>query len=372
MFDPIGGFERMIDQFLAYLDTAYRIGDPEVAAMRRELLSDPKQLALEPIFEAVPRYEPWDHGLEELLADSTGRLPGFSRTQREAFVELALSGLFERDRKSTTLKGAYRPYAHQIDMLHRGVADGTPGIVTSGTGSGKTESFMLPILAHLAREACSWPAPSQPYDDDWLEPKQSFRLHRRNEHPNRPKAVRALILYPLNALVEDQMVRLRKAVDSPEAREVMDRHFNGNRIFFGRYTGKSPVTGFAQHPRRADEQVWKDRATRSRASLKKQMKRYKSIQARLAAENAPADLRYVFPSTDGGELISRWDMQATPPDILVTNQSSSTPCSSARSTRRSWTRRGTGSCRIPMRASTSFSTSCTSSADLPARRWPGF
>ena len=321
MFDPIGGFERMIDQFLAYLDTAYRIGDPEVAAMRRELLSDPKQLALEPIFEAVPRYEPWDHGLEELLADSTRRLPGFSRMQREAFVELALSGLFERDRKSTTLKGAYRPYAHQIDMLHRGVADGTPGIVTSGTGSGKTESFMLPILAHLAREACSWPAPSQPYDDDWLEPKQSFRLHRRNEHPNRPKAVRALILYPLNALVEDQMVRLRKAVDSPEAREVMDRHFNGNRIFFGRYTGKSPVTGFAQHPRRADEQVWKDRATRSRASLKKQMKRYKSIQARLAAENAPADLRYVFPSTDGGELISRWDMQATPPDILVTNQS---------------------------------------------------
>ncbi|NGE24330.1 hypothetical protein G5637_37500, partial [Klebsiella pneumoniae] len=31
--------------------------------------------------------------------------------------------------------------------------------------------------------------------------------------------------------------------------------------------------------------------------------------------------RYIFPSTDGGEMVSRWDMQATPPDVLVTNAS---------------------------------------------------
>jgi hypothetical protein len=28
----------------------------------------------------------------------------------------------------------------------------------------------------------------------------------------------------------------------------MDRHFKGNRIFFGRYTGNTPVTGFRRHP----------------------------------------------------------------------------------------------------------------------------
>ncbi|MBB4274128.1 DEAD/DEAH box helicase [Rhizobium mongolense] len=321
MFDPIGAFDRMIDQFQAYLDTAYRIGDPGVAEMRRALLSKPEQLALDPIFEAVPRYETWEFGLEGLLGDKGGILKEFDQEQREAFVELALAGLFDRDKDAKEIKGAYKPYLHQIQMLEKGLGNGTPGIVTSGTGSGKTESFMLPILAQLAKEATTWPAPAKPYDDDWLDPKKSFQLHRRNEHKGRPKAVRALVLYPLNALVEDQMVRLRKAVDSPEAREVMDRHFKGNRIFFGRYTGKSPVTGFRQHPRLADEQVWKDRAERSRAKLKKEMKRYRAIQRRLADEGKDKNLRFVFPSTDGGELISRWDMQATPPDILVTNQS---------------------------------------------------
>lgn len=321
MFDPIGGFDRMIDQFQAYLDTAYRIGDPTVAEMRRALLSKPEQLALDPIFEAVPRYEPWDDGLEELLIDKAQILKGFDSRERKAFIELALSGLFDRDKDSTEIKAAYKPYRHQIQMLAKGVGRGTPGIVTSGTGSGKTESFMLPILAQLAKEATTWPALNKPYDDDWLDPNKSFQLHRRNEHEGRPKAVRALVLYPLNALVEDQMVRLRKAIDSPEARDAMDRNFGRNRIFFGRYTGKSPVTGFRRHPRLADQPAWKDRAERSRTKLKKEMKRYRAIQRRLAEEGRAEELRFVFPSTDGGELISRWDMQATPPDILVTNQS---------------------------------------------------
>lgn len=321
MFDPIGGFNRMIDQFLAYLDTAYRIDDPRMSAMRRELLSTPGQLALDPIFEAVARYKPVSYGLEGLIDDPEGRLPHFSRNERQAFAELALSGLFDRkDKSSTEFRGAYAPYLHQVQMLEKGARDGTPGIVTSGTGSGKTESFMLPILAQLAKEATKWPAPLQPVDDTWLDEGQKFRLHRRNEHPDRPKAVRALILYPLNALVEDQMVRLRKALDSDDAQDVMARHFNGNRIFFGRYTGKSPAKGFLEHPRKNKDPSWKARNNRERKELRNSLRRYQSIQNRLATEADP-DLRYIFPTTDGAELISRWDMQDTPPDILVTNQS---------------------------------------------------
>ncbi|WP_237152367.1 DEAD/DEAH box helicase [Oryzibacter oryziterrae] len=311
----------MIDQFLAYLDTAYRIGDKDMADMRRELLSQPGELALDPIFEVVPRYETCGHGLETLIDDPEHRLKGLNKRERTAFVQLALSGLFERDFKSSTLKGIYEPYLHQIEMLERGVSDGTPSIITSGTGSGKTEAFMLPVLAQISKEASSWPKPNAPYDDAWLDPKKSFELYRRNEHPGRPKAVRALILYPLNALVEDQMVRLRKALDSPEAHAAMDLNFSGNRIFFGRYTGKSPVTGFMRHPRRAKNEMWKHRAARARDKLKIEMKRYRAIQRRLLDEGRSEELRYAFPSTDGGELISRWDMQATPPDILVTNQS---------------------------------------------------
>jgi hypothetical protein len=320
MFDPIGGFNRMIEQFLAYLDTAYRIDDPRVSALRRKLLTTPGELALDPIFEAVSRYETVEYGLEGLAQDRDGKLPHFRPEERQAFVELALSGLFDRDKSSIEFKGAYAPYVHQIDMLEKGARDGTPGIVTSGTGSGKTESFMLPILAQLAREATKWPAPLQPLDDDWLADRGRFREHRRNEHPDRPKAVRALILYPLNALVEDQMVRLRKALDSDDAQDVMARHFNGNRIFFGRYTGKSPAKGFQRHPRLSNDRTWKGRNGRERRELKTELRRYQSIQQRLATDGDP-DLRYIFPTTDGAELISRWDMQATPPDILVTNQS---------------------------------------------------
>ncbi|MBY5351292.1 DEAD/DEAH box helicase [Rhizobium leguminosarum] len=320
MFDPIGGFDRMIEQFMVYLDTAYRIDDRKVNAMRRELLSTPGQLALDPIFEAVPRYETERYCLEALIEDKDGRLPGFSRQERRAFVELALSGLFDRDTESAEIRGAYPPYLHQVQMLSKGVEDGTPGIVTSGTGSGKTESFMLPILAQLAREAITWPAPLRPVDDDWLEDRKSFQFHRRNEHPDRPKAIRALVLYPLNALVEDQMVRLRKALDSPAAQAVMQKHFKGNRLFFGRYTGKSPVTGLLDHPRRSDNKSWKKRNSKARRDLKVELQRYQSIHSRLDADADP-DLHYIFPTTDGSELISRWDMQETPPDILVTNQS---------------------------------------------------
>ncbi|TCQ09611.1 helicase-like protein [Rhizobium sp. PP-F2F-G36] len=320
MFDPIGGFTRMIDQFLSYLDTAYRIEDPTMAERRRRLLSSPGQLALDPIFETVPRYKTWGKGLEALLTDEK-TLPGFNTKERRAFVELALSGLYDRDLDTATLKGAYEPYLHQIEMLTKGVGDGTPGIVTSGTGSGKTEAFMLPILAQLAKEATTWPSTARPVDDDWLNKGKTFAFHRRHENEKRPKAVRALILYPLNALVEDQMVRLRKAIDSPAAHEVMREHFNGNRIFFGRYTGESPVTGFREHPRRAKQDYWKGKAERSRKSLRTKMRRYRDIQKRIAEEKTRPDLRYIFPSTDGSELISRWDMQETPPDILVTNQS---------------------------------------------------
>lgn len=316
MFDPIGGFNRMIEQFLAYLDTAFRIDDPEVSGMRRELLARKGQLALDPIFETVPRYKTWHTGLEGLLSDQTV-LANFNAKERAGFVELALSGLFDRDKKSPTLKGDYEPYLHQVKMLERGVGDGTPGIVTSGTGSGKTESFLLPVLAQIAKEAVSWPEPLAPLDDAWIDGKK-FEYHRRGEHPARPKAVRALVLFPLNALVEDQMVRLRKAVDSPEAHAAMDRHFNKNRIFFGRYTGQTPVPGFKEHPRKSEDKDWKKRSKASTEKVLTELRRYKALQSRIS--NDP-EVRYVFPSTRGGELVTRWDMQETPPDILVTNQS---------------------------------------------------
>ena len=55
--------------------------------------------------------------------------------------------------------------------------------------------------------------------------------------------MRALIVYPMNALVEDQLSRLRRALDSPEARSWLADNRDRNRIYFGRYNSSTPVPG---------------------------------------------------------------------------------------------------------------------------------
>lgn len=333
MIDPLGGTRRIRDSLLAYFDTAFRIRDDAVADRRRELLEQVGTLLAEPYLEPVPRYRAADRDLESLVEDDPsnpiGHLP---RDARRAFVELALSGLFDgEDSEDPELRrrGRYPPYVHQIEMLGRGTRPGQPGVVTSGTGSGKTESFMMPILASLAEEAVRWPAPAPGFPaSDWYDGADQFRFQREREDSGRPKAVRALILYPMNALVEDQMTRLRKTLDSPEATSVMDERFAGNRLFFGRYTGASPVTGHRRHPR--DPQRHKPRTAELRRELKEiartqaaARKRDRRLleEARSEGRDPPDLARYLFPSVGGAELVSRWDMQETPPDILVTNAS---------------------------------------------------
>lgn len=338
MLDPIGGFARMRDFFISYIETAFRIADPVTAAERRTLLSTPDVLATEPFVEPVLRYQVQRQKLEALLDGEV--LGPLSRNARVAFIELALSGLFDGRDADGELRRAseYDPYTHQIRMLERGIRPGQPSIVTSGTGSGKTESFMLPILASICQEGVRWPAPSTDYlSSAWWRRGQSFnrRRHQRSgEAPGRRPAVRALILYPMNALVADQMVRLRKALDSDAARDTMDRRLAGNRIFFGNYTGETPVTGHERHPRRADDPVEARRRQRRLSKLRASMARMDDDQdaarrhdefmrqeAEAAGRRPPDETRYIFSSLDGGEMVSRWDMQAAPPDILVTNAS---------------------------------------------------
>ena len=87
-------------------------------------------------------------------------LAGLDADARRAFVDLVLAGLFP-SRPKEPCDGdwpldrvpLFKPYSHQVEMLRRGVRTGTPGIVTSGTGSGKTEAFLLPLLARIVQEA---------------------------------------------------------------------------------------------------------------------------------------------------------------------------------------------------------------------------
>ena len=318
MLDPIGGFERMKDFFVSYVETAFRISDERTSRARRDLLFSPNVLATEPFIEPVLRYTAAERPLERLIDDEDALGP-ISREGREAFVELALSGLFDGEdapgpgirRRST-----YNPYVHQEKMLARGVRPGQPGIVTSGTGSGKTESFMLPLLAKIADEAVRWPAPERGYLDHmwWRNSNDRYKPRRNLENHGRPAAMRAIILYPMNALVDDQMVRLRKALDSDAARQVMDSRFSGNRVFFGQYNSATPVTGFQassaplqrsgrnQAAPASDEQVARRNAQNGRQSGCRKEARRRSQEGsrpRRAQGAGPRADSFSHPSTAG-------------------------------------------------------------------------
>ena len=77
----------------------------------------------------------------------------------------------------------YKLFAHQVDAV-RQAADGRTVVVAAGTGSGKTESFLIPIIDRLISDA-------EKGLDDLSQP-----------------GVRALVIYPLNALVNNQVDRL--------------------------------------------------------------------------------------------------------------------------------------------------------------------
>ena len=358
MFDPIGGFERIRDLYITYLETAFRIDNPQIMEERRKLLEEMGTLCTSPFLEPVPRYRDAGWSVDKLVNDleSDERLPGFSIEERQAFSDLVLSGLFDSEIDETNtgrkLRGMFPIYQHQAEMLQRGTCQGKPGVVTSGTGSGKTESFLLPVLAMLAKEAISWDCPGEGYlkrrwwqrewdprlqefpaYDTWkdlpsaLRPTEAspqrtpFVPQRAGE--NRPAAMRALILYPMNALVEDQMVRIRMALDSDLARETCTNRFKGNRFFFGRYTSSTPITDFHIHPRISASDDLKRRRSKLQ-SLFQEMRLMQATQRnarRTFPERSQESARFQFPTVDGSEMVSRWDMQCHPPDILITNVS---------------------------------------------------
>ncbi|MCW2283799.1 hypothetical protein M2323_001769 [Rhodoblastus acidophilus] len=336
MLDALGGFNRIRDFFITYVETAFRISNPAIQDARRDLLLTPGAFAVDPFVEPVVRYSSSKQTLEDLL-NQTDVLAPLGREARKAFIELALSGLFPGEDAPAgdelRRQSFYAPYVHQIEMLKRGLRAGTPGIVTSGTGSGKTESFMLPVLAQIAKEAVEWTPPATGYLQGrwWRIKQQGYQAQRQGE--TRPPAVRALILYPMNALVSDQMVRLRKALDSDAAAAIMEARFNGNRIFFGQYNGETPVPGHHTHPRLDDERE-RGRTQRRRQRMKAAMvaidedqeaarkfDKNAADEARKRGQEPPEETRFIFPALDGGEMVSRWDMQHRPPDILVSNPS---------------------------------------------------
>ena len=298
--DPFKIYELLCDSYIRYIQTIMGFNSEKLEKERDKLLREKGLLFQEPRFEPIFPYPSSEKTLSELCLNS--QLPS---ELGEFLAEGGDEGLAPIDRPL---------YKHQVEAIKASVIDGKDVVVTTGTGSGKTECFLLPIFSYLIKESQGWSDyEERKQDQPWWQTRQGSNKKRvpQRKGENRPAAVRALILYPLNALVEDQLMRLRRACDSDEARNWLEQNRGNNRFYFGRYTGLTPVPG-----QEKSEKNTNPNARRLQNQLEKLQK-----QAEKAKETE--ETRYFFPSTDpdASEMWSRWDMQDHPPDILITNYS---------------------------------------------------
>ena len=181
-----------------YITSTYHISNPALVELRDELLAREGAIAQRPYIESSARY-----------------------AARRRFVSLAIPPSVKDLLSTLGERGVIfdPPYDHQASALELALAPEYRDIVvTTGTGSGKTEAFLLPILGRLAAEASVSPS--------------KFAT----------RAVRALLLYPMNALVNDQLGRLRVLFGGNDLARWFTDH-GGRPMKFARYTGRSLYPG---------------------------------------------------------------------------------------------------------------------------------
>lgn len=215
---PVTASKEITGKYIRYLRTIFKIHDEDYARQFEKALADESSFAIGPYLDLTDSFVK-GYSIAELI--SQGML---------SVSFLRLNSPIER-----------KLYKHQEIAVEKAYRNENM-VISTGTGSGKTESFLIPIFNYLFRE---------------------------HEQGTLSAGVRALIIYPMNALANDQMERLRSLlVDVPE-------------ITFGIYTGQT-------------KQGYNDALTE-----------YKSLnEGRMPKKN---------------ELICRDQITANPPHILITN-----------------------------------------------------
>ena len=186
-----------------YIEAAYHVSHPTLVAQRQEILRTTGVIHQRPYLESTPRYKT-GKAFKDLGLDS-------------AALEV-FGAVSETDGDLNRL--IYDPpYEHQAVSTKLSLVDGRSLVVMTGTGSGKTECFLLPILGKLATEA-----------------------QRNGQAFGQTPAVRAMVLYPMNALVNDQLGRLRLLFAD---QRISDRfiRWSGRPARFARYTSRTLYPG---------------------------------------------------------------------------------------------------------------------------------
>ena len=140
MHDLVGAYERLNDVYRKYIESAFPLRYPNMVAERRSLYAASETLSQPPLLEPTPVYP--SSGLT--LSDAAVRLP----EQFRDLPDIAQGLLADPN---------IRLWKHQWESLTTVLEDRRDLVVTTGTGSGKTECFLLPVLAEISRESRGWP-----------------------------------------------------------------------------------------------------------------------------------------------------------------------------------------------------------------------
>lgn len=294
-----------------YIEATYHVSHPALVAERRALLASSGVISQRPFIESTPRYRKQQcfrdiAGLPQPVLDlfeSISRAPGSAAEPTRLIFD--------------------PPYQHQLRAVETalvGIAQQGGGrrrdlVVMTGTGSGKTESFLLPILGKLIREATT-------------------RGRAFEEQP----AVRALVLYPMNALVNDQLGRMRLLFADPRVVAAF-KSAAGRPARFARYTSRTLYPGVRDAKRDQTRlrpigdyyvEMLKQGAA-SEALVRELRERGKwpakaDLQVWYGAAGShwrSRDGRFLRCNTmaDDAELLTRHEVHASPPDVLITNYS---------------------------------------------------
>lgn len=288
-----------------YIEATYHIGHPLLIAQRRKLLEQPGVIHQQPYLESTPRY-------------TSGKNLSALGLPKDA-----------ADLLETIAQGPNKlihdpPYAHQAEAISKALATQARSLlVMTGTGSGKTECFLLPILGKLAIEAA--------------RSGETFRKY---------SAVRAMVLYPMNALVNDQLGRLRLLFGDHRVRAQF-LSWSGRPVRFARYTSRTLYPGVRTEQKDAQRlkkaigsyyvRLQRDAADSTSATRAQSERLILALQKR-GKWPAKPDLSKWY-GVDGSrwkdskgfkrcvtlpedsELLTRHEVHAAPPDVLVTNYS---------------------------------------------------
>ena len=287
-----------------YIEATYHISARSLISQRKSLLGKPAGIYQIPYLESTPRYE---------TGENFANMEGLPQAALEAY-----SAVSEPEDDLPRLIHD-PPYTHQADAIRGCLINGKNLVIMTGTGSGKTEAFLLPILGKFAHEAKTRPT--------------SFSQHT---------AMRALVLYPINALVNDQLGRLRGLFGDPRLMQLFKR-WGTRPPRFARYTSRTPYAGVRTAKKdsvklKAFDSFYADIQRRAQTEedtrqLLKELKQHGKWPAKpdLLAWFGRTGSRWQNPKTgafqraitlpDDSELLTRHEVQAAPPDLLVTNYS---------------------------------------------------